>query len=806
MRAWLRRILPIVAAALIATAPGALWAQSGSASPSPEPRIALVIGNGAYKEQALRNPPSDARAVSASLRKLGFTVIERIDAGRRGMEEAVLEFGEKLKEGGVGLFYYAGHGMQVRGVNYLIPVDAAITSEASVRVQALDVGLVLDLMSDARNRANVVILDSCRNNPFAAASRGTKGLAAIDAARGTLIAYATAPGAVAMDGDGDNSPYTAALVKTFDEPGLKVEELFKRVRTTVVDRTQGLQTPWESSSLTGELVFNITVTVKPPPPQTAVPPPARDPADTVFWSSIQASNNPRDFHEYLRQFPNGTFAGLARRRVDELHRNATKLPTEKALAETVDPAKRSASAEALTARVYSDLMNYILPRSRIGGDGPNKDQPFLYREAKREKAMAICLDWRQYVGQTYGKAAAAEGAGIHGWRASTTRPVLASAREEALALCWMLYGTKGCSCEVFDENDQSALKLPDPVRSALLAPARAEGPAAGPPAAAGSPPTASRPQIATAPAAAGATGRLATLRDLTDRTYDEISGHVLPRTKFAEGPDKGKPYDYRGRPQPKAFAACVDWRAHENIYRSRQSPAGEVGSVLAWHMSGGVEPTLEAARARTLARCTGNAQGKTCTCAMVDENDRNVLELPMDYARRWLANPEAQLAAEEARRKQAREAAVTQAAAPPATATPTPAAPARRVFKDAAELRRAVYDRLMSTALAQTLGSGMGVGATQAGKPNDYRDLAGGKALAACTDWSARSVEALSLLSWGRAWNVERPLMSSIRESAIEACSRNAKPGCTCQVIDENDKNVIEMPAEFSLRLMAPRS
>jgi len=657
------RCLPLLGLLALMTPP----ALAQLPAPASEQRLALVIGNSAYKEQPLRNPANDARAMTATLGKLGFTVIERIDAGRRVMEEAVLEFGEKLKAGGVGLFYYAGHGVQARGFNYLVPVDAAITSEASVRVQALDVGLVLDLMTDARNRANIVILDSCRNNPFLGASRGARGLAAIDAGRGTLIAYSTSPGAVAVDGEDANSPYTAALVKTLEEPGLKVEELFKRVRMRVVDSTQGTQTPWESSSLTGDLIINLSVTVKPPPPpQAAAPAAARDPADVPFWASIQASGNPRDFQEYLKQFPAGTFRGLAKRRLDEVSRKAARAPTRQALAATVDPGRKPASAAELLDRTYANAMSYILPRSKHS-EGPNRGKPYLYREAARDKAMAICIDWQRHVAQTYGRAPPAEGAGILGWRAGVSRSGVASAREEALAICWSLHAAKGCSCEVFDENDQNALKIPDAVVAALVAPARAAAPVAPPaPAAAPSrpapaaapvatPPPVRPPQQAAAPATAGipAAKRLASLRELTDRTYQELFDYVLPRTKIMEGPDKGKPYDYRGRRVHKAIAACVDWRAHERIYReNRAAESGSRGSVNNWYMAAG-EISLDAARAKAMARCTESGKGKDCACSVMDENDNNVLEVALDYARRTLVDGDAQTASEAQRRKEA---------------------------------------------------------------------------------------------------------------------------------------------------------
>jgi len=243
---------------------------AGAQGAREEPKIALLIGNSAYREAPLRNPVNDVRAMAGTLRELGFTVLAHENTTKRAMETAILEFGRRLADGGVGFFYYAGHGLQVRGRNYLVPVDADIESEAATRIAAVDVDLLLEQMAEAKNRVNVVILDACRNNPFERRLRGaSKGLAAVDAARGTLIAYATAPGSVAADGEGANGLYTEELLKALRVPGLKVEEVFKQVRVGVTSRSKGAQTPWESSSLTGDLVVNVTVNITTP----AAPPP-----------------------------------------------------------------------------------------------------------------------------------------------------------------------------------------------------------------------------------------------------------------------------------------------------------------------------------------------------------------------------------------------------------------------------------------------------------------------------------------------------------------------------------------------------
>jgi len=221
-----------------------------------EPRVALVIGNAAYPAAPLRNPVNDANAIAARLRAMGFEVTLRTDVTQREFTRAVSQFGQALKPGSVGLFYYAGHGMQVRGRNFLVPVDADIQSEASARSESVDLDLVLEQLGPAR--LSMVILDACRNNPFEGKFRTTRGsgLAQVDAPKGTLLAYATAPGKVASDGDGANGLYTAELLKAMQIPGAKVEEVFKAVRVNVIKATAGEQIPWESSSLTGDYYFS----------------------------------------------------------------------------------------------------------------------------------------------------------------------------------------------------------------------------------------------------------------------------------------------------------------------------------------------------------------------------------------------------------------------------------------------------------------------------------------------------------------------------------------------------------------------
>src|SRR5438132_3343156 len=239
------------------------WAQ--------ERRTALVIGNSAYQKSPLVNPANDAQAMAAALGALGFTVTKLENASKSQMADAIRQFGERIKLGGVGLFYFAGHGVQVNGENFLIPVDDDIQDKSQVATKGIEAKLVLQAMSNAKNRLNVVILDACRNNPFAqnasralvptgnadsrARSDSTGGLAPMEALVGTLVAFATAPESVAADGSGKNGVYTENLLRNITEPGLRIEDVFKRTRFAVRQETGGRQVPWENTSLEGDFYF-----------------------------------------------------------------------------------------------------------------------------------------------------------------------------------------------------------------------------------------------------------------------------------------------------------------------------------------------------------------------------------------------------------------------------------------------------------------------------------------------------------------------------------------------------------------------
>jgi len=221
-------------------------------------RLALLIGNSNYgRGSNLPNPVNDVRAMKRALEGLGFKVIKHENCTQREMKMAMDDFGSKLKGQDVGLFFYAGHGVQVSQYNYLVPVDARLTSEKKVEYNCVRADRVLAEMEGAGSKTNIVILDACRDNPFERSWRrgGGAGLAFMNAPSGSLIAYSTAPGKTALDGGGRNSPYTSALLQHIDIPNTTIIEMFQGVRSTVITQSGGKQTPWESTSLRGNFYF-----------------------------------------------------------------------------------------------------------------------------------------------------------------------------------------------------------------------------------------------------------------------------------------------------------------------------------------------------------------------------------------------------------------------------------------------------------------------------------------------------------------------------------------------------------------------
>ncbi len=240
----------------------ALVGAAGSDAGAAERRVALVVGNGAYRNvPPLKNPPNDARLMAKTLTAIGFELIggkPLLDADKAALEQAIRRFGHALRSGAVGLFYYSGHGVQINGANYLVPVGANVADELDAKIELVDAGLVLEAMAEARNRLNIVILDACRNNPFG--GRGLRnvgaGLAQVTAPAGTVISYATQPGNVARDGTGPNSPFTEALATAIRQPGQDLFTTFNEVGLRVKRETGGQQQPWLAvSPIEGQFFF-----------------------------------------------------------------------------------------------------------------------------------------------------------------------------------------------------------------------------------------------------------------------------------------------------------------------------------------------------------------------------------------------------------------------------------------------------------------------------------------------------------------------------------------------------------------------
>jgi len=307
---------------LLAVSASTAMAQRNLSVAATEQRVALVIGNAAYKDSRLANPVNDATDIAGALQQVGFKVILRRNAGTRDMRQAIREFGTELRRAEVGLFYFAGHGIQVKGNNYLVPIGADIESEADAEDLAIDATYVLRTMEEAQVKVSIVILDACRNNPFARSFRSSaRGLAQMTATTGSVIAFATAPGSVAADGAGRNGVYTKHLLASLHQEDTDVLKVFQRTRAGVVKETGGKQTPWESTSLVGDFYFSPAAQAAlapiPLPQPSGTARPSHTGADErAFWESVKDSSNARELVAYLDQYPNGSFVALARARLN----------------------------------------------------------------------------------------------------------------------------------------------------------------------------------------------------------------------------------------------------------------------------------------------------------------------------------------------------------------------------------------------------------------------------------------------------------------------------------------------------------
>lgn len=296
-----------------------VWAQSDGAMKLLRlPKVALVLGNSQYaRSPSLVNPANDAKAISEVLRQSGFDVTSKLDATLDDMAAAIKTYVQMLSaKKAVGLFYFAGHGVQLSWRNYLVPVDAAVRRLEDIQKSCVDLTLLIEGINKASNPMNVVILDACRDNPFGADARlEARGLSQMDAPHSTLLAYATAPGNVASDGEGANGLYTENLLREMRVPDAKIEDVFKRVRLNVRRRTNGQQIPWESTSLEEDFYFVPPKELK----RLSEAEATRDfETELAIWEKIKASKESEPLEDYLRRYPGGKFSELAQFQLDRV--------------------------------------------------------------------------------------------------------------------------------------------------------------------------------------------------------------------------------------------------------------------------------------------------------------------------------------------------------------------------------------------------------------------------------------------------------------------------------------------------------
>ncbi len=357
MNTWTRRRVLQAAAATGGAALSPLRALAQNLAPTllRAPKQALVIGNSRYQRAPLQNPGNDARGMEGALKATGFDVVLGLDLGQSAMSELIRAYVERLaRTKAVGLFYFAGHGTQLAWRNYIVPLDAEITSVDFIKDRCIDINTLIAGIRKAGNPMNVIILDACRDNPFGSQVQiDQKGLSQLDAPPGTFLAYATAPGNTAIDGEGANGLYTEHLLREIKVPEAKIEDVFKRVRLSVRRGSKGLQIPWESTSLEEDFWF--------------VPPKALKKlveaeierefqVEVALWEKIKSAIQPGPLEDYLRRYPNGRFSELAQLQLD---RALVKMGEKKI--ETVSAPKNPYSkgtAKANTVFAIGDRYTY----------------------------------------------------------------------------------------------------------------------------------------------------------------------------------------------------------------------------------------------------------------------------------------------------------------------------------------------------------------------------------------------------------------------------------------------------------------
>jgi hypothetical protein len=324
-------------------------------TPAQAKRVALIIANGRYANAtSLKNPAADAALIAKSLRQAGFTSVEvKIDLGKTAMDRELSLFGQKSEGADVALIYYAGHGIEAGGQNYLIPTDAILQRDRDLEVEATRLDTVMLMSESARMR--IVVLDACRNNPFVATMQRTlrnraigRGLAAVEPDGETLVVYAAKAGATAADGTGANSPFAEAMAKRLVQPGLEISLLFRSVRDDVLKTTGRTQEPFTYGSLSGNATGGGAVQVA-----SVAPPPANTPSsDALYWQGTVSANTERAYKDYLKRFPTGQYVDVARENLQRFMAASTRPPV---IAESAPPVAYGGGASSIGGLSFGSL-------------------------------------------------------------------------------------------------------------------------------------------------------------------------------------------------------------------------------------------------------------------------------------------------------------------------------------------------------------------------------------------------------------------------------------------------------------------
>ncbi len=360
-------------------------------------RVALVVGNGAYEHTAsLANPVNDANDMTELLEEMGFSVTRLLDADEKAMQQGLIAFAREAEGADVALFFYAGHGVQMGGENYLLPTDTELSSKAALRFETIKMDEVLEVMAGAEVR--LVLLDACRDDPLGAAERSLgagRGLAPVETAgaSGTLIAFATAPGNVAADGVGRNSPFTEALLAHLATPGEDIRAVFGLVRAQVERATDRRQTPWVSEAISGRLML-VTAPAEASAAESAEPQSFDAAIELAFWDRATALGTSAAYRAYLAEFPDGRFAPLARLEIERLERETPQDSPQNDATDIASSAEQDAAGEALEGGAS-------VPPASIAALEPSDAYPRACREGREslelgadfvaEEWFSICL-------------------------------------------------------------------------------------------------------------------------------------------------------------------------------------------------------------------------------------------------------------------------------------------------------------------------------------------------------------------------------------------------------------------------------